>query len=61
MTDVDCRRATLQAREQKLHELYMASNINSPEEAHLALALEDVMAELEALWRTANRLNLSEW
>lgn len=51
MSDLTERRAELRARELRLHTSYMASTPGSQAERTLELALEEVMAELDALYR----------
>jgi hypothetical protein len=51
MTDLNERRKKLRETEEELHSAYMASEPGSPEERALELALGDVEADLDALWR----------
>jgi hypothetical protein len=51
MTDLSERRTELRAKEEALHNAYMASEPGSQEERTLELALEEVMDELDALFR----------
>ncbi len=49
MTEREKRRAALRADEERLHDLYMATEIGSQDERALELALEEIMVELDAI------------
>jgi hypothetical protein len=61
MTERDKRRAVLRADEERLHALYMATEIGSQDERALELALNEIMAELDAIYLESSLEELAEW